>query len=253
MLRLAALVATATMFSSAALAGDAAALRVIGFSLDGTVFAFEQYTTIYEEEAAFAEYVFIDTRIDRYLPGTPIKVLLRDDDGNDEKKAREVAATKAAPLIAAHSIGQLGARIEGKASMALDEIGIYQMDTGPLAKAQSFTLPDGRKGQFVVAQRPLGRAECEGVGGRGTKGKIAVAGLKLTLMLDRKPMILQEDRQLPQARRCVSGYGIAEAYLHTAPDGTVTVAAIIEAVDNHDYHAGPNRRFMAVTRRLPPK
>jgi len=55
------------------------------------------------------------------------------------------------------------------------------------------------------------------------------------------------------SRRCVSAYGVAEAYLHTAPDGAVTVAAIIETVDNHDYHAGPNRRFMAVTRRLAPK
>ena len=85
------------------------------------------------------------------------------------------------------------------------------------------------------------------------KGKVAVAGLKLTLMLDGKPTILQEDSKLPESRRCVSGYGIAEAYLHTAPDGAVTLVAMIETVDNHDYHAGPNRRFMAVTRRLAPK
>jgi len=239
--------------ASPAAAGDAAALRVIGFSPDGAVFAFEQYTMIYEEEAAFSEYVFIDTRTDRYLPDMPIKVLLRDDDGNDEIKAREQAAAKAAPLIAQHKVAQPGTRHEGKASMALDEIGIYQMSAGPLAKVQAFALPDGRKARLTVSQRALGKADCDGAGGRGVKGKVAVAGIKLTLTLDGKPTILQEDRKLPEARRCVSGYGIAETYLHAAPDGAVTIAAIIETVDNHDYHAGPNRRFMAVTRRLAPK
>lgn len=239
--------------SSPALAGDAAALRVLGFSPDGSVFAFEQYTMLYEDEAAFSEYVFIDTRTDRYLPGTPVKVLLRDDDANDEKKAREEAAAKTAPLIEQHKIGEPGTRHEGKASMALDEIGIYQMSPGPLAKAQAVALPDGRKAQFAIKQDPLGKALCEGAGGRGMKGQVAVAGLKLTLTLDGKPVVLQEDKKLPDARRCVSAYGIAEAHVHAASDGTVTIAAIIETVDNHDYHAGPNRRFMAVTRRLPPK
>jgi predicted secreted protein len=239
--------------ASPAAAGDAAALRVIGFSPDGTIFAFEQYTMIYEEEAAFSEYVFVDTRTDRYLPDTPIKILLRDDDGNDETKAREQAAAKAAPLIAQHKVEQPGTRHEGKASMALDEIGIYQMSPGPLAKAQAFALPDGRKARLTVSQRALGKADCDGAGGRGVKGKVAVAGLRLTLVLDGKPTVLQEDRKLPVSRRCVSAYGIAEAYLHAAPDGAVTIAAIIETVDNHDYHAGPNRRFMAVTRRLAPK
>ena len=170
-----ALLALAALASPAA-AGDAAALRVIGFSPDGTIFAFEQYTMLYEDEAAFSEYFLIDTRTDRYLPGTPIKVLLRDDDGNDEKKAREQAAAKAAPLIGQYGIEQPGTRHEAKASMALDDIGIYQMNTGPLAKAQAFTLPDGRRARLTVSQRGLGKADCDGAGGRGVKGKVVVAG-----------------------------------------------------------------------------
>ena len=42
-------------------------MRVIGFSPDGHVFAFEQYTTLYEDEAAFSELFFIDTRRDVFL------------------------------------------------------------------------------------------------------------------------------------------------------------------------------------------
>ena len=34
---------------------------------------------------------------------------------------------------------------------------------------------------------------------------------------------------------------------------TLTLVALIEYADNKDYHAGPNRRFMAVTKRLAPQ
>jgi hypothetical protein len=104
-----------------------------------------------------------------------------------------------------------------------------------------------------VTTRPLGKALCQGGGGTGMRGAVDVAALKLTFMLDGKPLVLQEDKTLPRARRCVAAYGIAEAYLHTAPDRTVTLVALLETADKDDMHAGPNRRFMAVTRRLPPK
>ena len=86
-----------------------------------------------------------------------------------------------------------------------------------------------------------------------TPGKVAVSGLKLTLARDGKAQVLQDDGTLPKARRCVSAYGIAQAHLHEAPDGTVTLVALLETVNNDGMHAGPNRRFMAVTRRLPRK
>jgi predicted secreted protein len=246
-------IAVAALFATPAIAGDAAALRVLGFSPDGHVFAFEQYTQLYEDEASFSEYVFIDTRTDTFLPGTPIKVLLRDDDGNDEKKARAQAAAKAEPLIKEHRIGEAGVRYAGKPSMDIDEIGIYQMDPKPLAKRLAFALPDGRKASVSVEQLPLGKAKCEGVGGRATAGQVAVAGLKLTLTFGGKSLVMQHDKALPKARRCVSAYGIAQAHVHVGADSAPTIVAIVETVDNDDYHAGPNRRFMAVSVRLQPK
>ena len=65
------------------------------------------------------------------------------------------------------------------------------------------------------------------------------------------PMVLNDDSRLPKNRRCVTAYGIAESYHHQAKDGAQTLAVLIETVDAHEFHAGPNRRFMAVTRRLP--
>jgi len=233
-------------------AGDAAARRFIGFSPDGKVFAFEQYTTLYEDEAAFSEYFIIDTEKDRFVPGAPLRVLIRGEDGLDETRARADAERKAKPLLDKYKVGEPGSYVGGQPSMDLDDIGIYQQDPKPLAKALDVPLPGGRKARLAVASLPLGTAMCEGYGGRSTAGRAKVAGLKLTMSVDGgAPVVLQQDKTLPKSRRCAAEYGIAEAYLHTAPDGTVTLAALIEYADNHDYHAGPNRRFMAVTKRLP--
>jgi len=243
----------ACAFTGAAHAGDAAARRFIGFSPDGSVFAFEQYTTIYDEEAAFSEYVIIDTEKDRLVPGAPVRVFIRDEnDGLSEEKARAEAEKKAKPLLDRYQVGDPGGYVAGQPSMDLDEIGIYQRDPKPLAKSLEVPLPGGRKARLALASLPLGTAMCEGYGGRATPGRAKVAGLRLTMSLDgAAPVVLQQDKALPKARRCAADYGIAEAYLHTAPDGTVTLAALIEYADNDGYHAGPNRRFMAVTKRLP--
>jgi predicted secreted protein len=233
-------------------AGDAAARRFIGFSPDGRFFAFEQYTTLYEDEAAFSEFVIIDTEKDRFVPGAPVRVLIRGDDGLDETKARADAEKKARPLLEKYKVGEPGTHIAGQPSMDLDDIGVYQMDPKPLSKSLDMALPGGRRARLALSRLPLGSALCEGYGGRGTAGRAKVAGLTLTLSVEgAAPLVLQQDKALPKSRRCAADYGIAEAYLYAAPDGTVTLAALIEYADNHGYHAGPNRRFMAVTRRLP--
>ncbi len=234
-----------------AAAGDAAARNVLGFSPDGKIFVFEQYSMEYEEEASFSEFVFVETLKDRYLPGTPIRVRVTGDDGLDEGKARERAAAKAAPLVGKFTVADKGTHFPGKPSIALDEIGIYQTAGEPLAAAQDIELPGGRKASLALATRGLGTAVCKTA--RGVNSKYEVKGLTLTLTLDGKKIVLQDDRKLPANRRCVTDYGIAEAWLHTADDKALTLAVLVEVVDNDDSHAGPNRRFMAVTRRLPAK
>jgi predicted secreted protein len=246
-----ALIAAAATLATPAIAGDAAARRIIGFSPDGSYFAFEQYTDIYDEDAAFSEIVVIDTNTDRFVPGMPVKVLIREDD-DVSGKSRTQAAAQAKPIIDQFRIVDAGAYVAGKPSMMLDDVGIYQMKPEPLAKSLAFKLPGGRSATLSVTDKAMGQAMCDGYGGRGAPGRAKVAGLRLTLDVAGTPaIVMQNDNTLPKGRRCAAAYGIAEAHLHTAPDGTVTLAALIEFADNHDFHAGPNRRFMAVTKRLP--
>jgi predicted secreted protein len=206
---------------------------------------------IYEDDASFSEYFIVDTRIDRFVPGAPIRVLIRGEDGYDDAKARADAETKAKPVLARLKIAEPGTRIESKPSMDLDGIGVYQMGARPMAKSLDIPLPDGRKARLGISNLPMGTVMCDGMGGTGMPGKAKAAGVKITLAIaGGAPAILQHDKTLPKSRRCAAEYGIAEAYLHKASDGALTLAAIIEYADNHDHHAGPNRRFMIVTKRL---
>lgn len=237
------------MLISPADAGDAAARRIIGFSPDGAYFAFEQFTDIYEDDASFSEIIVIDTNTDRYVPGTPVKSLVRDEDDNAEKsRANTAAETKL--LLQQLRVGEAGTYIAGKPSMSLDDVGIYQMKPEPLAKSLAFKLPDGRAAKLTITDKALGTAMCDGYGGRSTPAKAKTAGLKLTLdIAGAAPVTMQDDKTLPNGRRCAAAYGIAEAHLYSTPDGATTLAVLVEYADNQDFHAGPNRRFIAVTKR----
>jgi predicted secreted protein len=237
--------------ASSAFAGDAAARKVLGFSPDGTTFAFEQYSTLYDSTEHVVDIQVIDTRTDSYVKGSPFSVRTKHDDERELDAARAGLLKSATPTLARLKIGAAGKHFPGKPSMELDDVGIYQMAKAPLAKAQEITLPSGRKAKLAIAETALGKASCYGAGGRGTFGDVIVQGLTVTLTLDDgSSTILQMDKRLPKNRRCVTEYGIAEVWLHEATDSTPTLAVLIETVDAHEFHAGPNRRFMAVTKRL---
>jgi predicted secreted protein len=237
---------------SAAQAGDAAARKMLGFSPDGTIFAFEQYSTLYDSTENIVEIQVIDTRTDSFVKGSPFSVRTKDDDERELDAVRAELLMKAQPTLTRLKVGESGKHLAGEPSIALDEIGIYQTAEQPLAKTQELTLAGNRKAKLAIVEAALGKASCHGAGGRGTFGDVIVQGLTLTLTLDDgASTILQMDKRLPKSRRCVTEYGIAEAWMHEAPDGTQTLAVLIETVDAHEFHAGPNRRFMAVTKRLP--
>ncbi len=240
--------------TSSASAGDSAARKVLGFSPDGTAFAFEQYSTLYDSNERIIEIQVIDTRTDSFIKGTPFSSRIGDDDERETDVLRTGMLKTAAPTLSRLNVGVPGKHFPGKPSIDLEEVGIYHMAENPLAKTQEITLPGARKARLAITETALGKASCYGAGGRGTFGSVIVTGLTLTLTLtldDGAATILQTDKRLPKSRRCVTEYGIAEAWLHEAPDGTQTLAVLIETVDAHEFHAGPNRRFMAVTKRLP--
>ena len=244
----------ALLFSAApVLAGDAAARSVLGFSPDGRYFAFEQFGVFYEEEGGYAELQIIDTTTDSFVPGSPSRSQTKKDlpDLDALKDGQRVKAR--APFIdflRSRRIQAPGERIEGAPSFPLDDAGIYQGHRQPMASAMLVPIAEGVAARLDIEPTPFGMATCEGAGGRGVAGEAPVAGYTLKMMLKGETIVLHGDQKLPAARRCAGEYGLAEAWLHRAKDGEKTLAVIVEFTDFNGFHAGPNRRFMAVTKRL---
>src|SRR5262249_25665717 len=74
-------------------------------------------------------------------------------------------------------------------------------------------------------------------------------GLVLTLERKSKRIEMTRDTRVPKSRGCVSAYGFAEVHALRLPGGHTALAVMLH------YFAqgfeGPDRRFMAVTARIP--
>lgn len=88
---------------SAALAGDIASFRAIGFSEDGKVFAFEEYGIQDGSGFPYSNIFAIDTEKDSFIAGTPIRVRL-DDEMAGLGKARAEASDKAAAVLSQYRL-----------------------------------------------------------------------------------------------------------------------------------------------------
>jgi predicted secreted protein len=229
-------------------AGDAAALRVLGFSTDGRYFAFEQYWTVYEETASAAEIQVIDTVSDTWLPGTPFRADLTGDSENVSYEvaiARARALALAKPTLDRLAIGSRGTVFRPN-DVPLDQEGYYNMVPKEFAPSLQVSLGDGSKAILTLEARPLGRRICG-----ASKIETEVAGFVLTLTkTGAAPRILHADASLPRKRRCASSYGLALAVLQGSPASRPTLAVIVQLDDNQDAFEGPDRRFMAVTATL---
>lgn len=123
------LAATLLMVASAAQAGDAAARRIIGFSPDGSYFAFEQYGTLDAgaSDSGWSEIDIIDTRTDEFVGGKPIRIVDETEEGTlTLDQARAQAAAQAAPILAQYAIAPRGERTAVDRFTFPDDMVAYQ-------------------------------------------------------------------------------------------------------------------------------
>lgn len=81
-----------------ATAGDFAEFRSLGFSPDGSVYAFEQYGVQDGSGFPYAERYFINVVNDTYVKGTPFKVRI-DDENTSVGQARNMVIEQSADLV----------------------------------------------------------------------------------------------------------------------------------------------------------
>jgi predicted secreted protein len=95
---IAAAIFASALMADAACAGDIASFQPMGFSSDGGVFAFEEYGIQDGSGFPYSNIFFIDTRKDTFLPGTPIRMRI-DDENAGLAKVRAQTQAKAATLV----------------------------------------------------------------------------------------------------------------------------------------------------------
>ncbi|MEQ8449773.1 MAG: DUF2259 domain-containing protein [Nitratireductor sp.] len=223
----------------AASAGDVAELEILGFSDDASIFAFEEYGVQDGSGFAYANRYYIDVENDSFLPGSPFRVLVRDE---------------------AVSLDTVRAQVKAAAETVVADAELAR-NKGWLVAYSPVTELSGDPGRMAINPRPvlppidaavtfhleeIGLAAPERCAAFGP-----VVGYRLS-RVDLEPggafVRLHQDETIPQSRGCPLGYRLG-AVQTVYPQGGPPSFAVMIAVRGFGFE-GPDIRWLAVTGRL---
>ncbi|WP_245319470.1 DUF2259 domain-containing protein [Mesorhizobium temperatum] len=250
------LAAMLLVVASAVQAGDAAARRIIGFSPDGSYFAFEQYGTLDAgaSDSGWSEIDIIDTRTDEFVGGKPIRIVDETEEATlTVDQARAQAAAQAAPILARYAIAPRGERTAVDRFTFPDDMVAYQ-DIARLEQVSQKSLSPSYD-ELGISSIQLDQiladntTDCSSSFDETQQGAATGKGLGFRLTLqgqDGKPFkLLHEDKAVPGSRNCPTSYSLSESYAFT-PDGKPAVLAVLVQRFSQGFE-GRDRRFIAVT------
>lgn len=238
MLFLFALCLAATLATSiAAHAGDVASLEILGFTKDGSVFAFEEYGVQDGSGFPYANRYYIDTGTDSFLKGTPIRVRLDDenaklDAARLEARQKGEAIVKEADLTANKGIT---AGFNPVTELSADP---HRMAVNPRPVFPAIDQPL----EFRLDEIGMNTEGCEGLGDIN-----GFRLLRIEAFDGGTTRLLHEDKSIPRSRACPNGYRIGG--VQTFSMTGLGVFAVLIAVRQHGFE-GPDYRWIAVTGRL---
>ncbi|MDB5522885.1 MAG: hypothetical protein JWM58_648 [Rhizobium sp.] len=221
------------LMATSAFAGDTASLNVLGYSEDGKVFAFEEYGVYDGAGFAYSNIFFIDTQEDKFLPGTPIRVQI--DEEQSMAKIRALSHAKAEPLIAKY-------RLADNPGVMVAYNPVSEIDSNPHKlryfgylssppRSLTYTLELKEK-EFP----PI--SDCLNMTGNYT-------GFTLLLTEDAGEPVskaLHDDSQVPKSRGCPNGYRIG-AVISSETNSAPQIAMIMVATFGFE---GNDERWIAV-------
>lgn len=230
--------AVAVLLCLPARAGDVAELNVLGFSLDGGIFAFEEYGIQDGSGFPYANRFYIDTSTDKFVDGSPIRVRL-DDEAASLATAREEAAKRGEKIVPQ-------AVLDEHRGFAAAVNAVTELNADPtriLAYPRPVFPPIDDPLEFRLETIPLNVADrcndlADLVGFRLLRVDARDAGVTRTV---------HADTSVPESRGCAFGYRLGG--LQTFSFNSLTAFAVLIAVESHGFE-GPNFRWIAVTGRL---
>ncbi|WP_181179690.1 DUF2259 domain-containing protein [Mesorhizobium sp. B2-1-3A] len=254
--------------TASALAGDAAARRIIGFSPDGSYFAFEQYGELDAGASAsgYSQIDIIDTRTDEFVGGKPILVVDESEESTlSLEQARAQAAARANPILARYAIASRGKQTASDKFTFPGEMVAYADISRLEQVSQKWLSPlYGETGISTIQLDQIlatSTADCSASFDEAQSGDQALQGdeapqgdktgkalgFRLSLQgQDGKPFkTLHEDKAVPGSRNCPTSYSLSESYEYT-PSGKPAVIVVLVQRFSQGFE-GRDRRFIAVT------
>jgi len=234
------LAALMLMAAGPASAGDSAELGILGFSADGSVFAFEEYGIQDGSGFAYANRYYIETGTDRFVAGTPIRVLSEEQDASVEDARAEAR--------------QLGAEIVDEDELAANRGFTAAANAVTEISADPFAVEVNPRPVFPPIDAPLAiRLEeiafpvpenCAFAAERHVGFRL----LKVSHEAGVATELLHEDDGVPKSRSCPLGYRIG-AVQTFFPKGGEPVFVVMIAVRRVGFE-GPDHRWIAVPGKL---
>jgi predicted secreted protein len=225
------------MLAETACAGDAAEMRVIGFSADARIFAFEEYGVQDGSGFPYSNIYLIDVERNKFTPGSPVRVTIERE--APVKEARALAWSKAQALVTRYGAdSDPGAFAVYRAAADLGAEGdTVRFNRYPRAPKLS------RPYAIQLQTKPFPATKDCLNAGNGFNGFL----LKL-IEADAKPVdrLLYEDASVPPSRKCPTGYRIGAVVMDN--DKAATAVAMIQ-VSSQGFE-GDDIRWVAIPIKL---
>ncbi|MEM7300466.1 MAG: DUF2259 domain-containing protein [Pseudomonadota bacterium] len=199
---------TIAIAPSKAQAFEAAYLEIIGFSKDGSRFAFEEYGSQDGSGFAYSNIYVIDTKRDKWADGSPFRVLLEDVDESatdifvdiNRARARSKAMAKAA-------LANITVKGRIAASNAISEVSAKPHTVTFVSEHTPRPIYNPIKLDIDLLKLPAGE-RCYDLG--------ESMGFRLNMTIGKdKPVtkVLHQDKKLPKSRGCPFDYKFSNIIL----------------------------------------
>lgn len=216
-------------------AGDLATLEPIGFSEDGSLFAYQETGVQDGSGFPYANIFVLDLEKDQFVEPSPIRVLLKNEAASIAEAMSE-ARMEASDLLARFTP-------EPRPGLAVVENLPTDLSAdGTIARfvPRMIVPPIDRPVELRLSTFPMAGPElCEGIA--DTRGYRLI---RIALSDGETTRTLHEDTGIPVSRNCPMDYAIRQVRLYAKPAGGYAGVAII-AVQSFGFE-GPDTRHIAV-------
>ena len=241
-MRLALAAALLFLASSPVLAADAAERDILGFSRDGTQFAFEQFGVQDGSGFPYSEVFVIDIDKDAWLPGTPVRAFL-EDETRSLADARGEAKRKAEPILATMGIVDAGTLLaSASAYQAVAEPRQMTFRTFYQSGGNTEPIEDGDEGVATIVLEEIVLPSPRGCPVSDTP----LVGFVLRMRSSGSDLRdVHRDAEIPTSRGCPLRYALSDVVAYSAPSGNRLRLVALVSVYSYGFE-GMDRRFLAV-------